>query len=803
MNVKKAIKKIAAVGAATTLVGATLLSAMAQAPYDLNQYPAPYIADGVFDPASAVIVVGEKAETSDVLGAIELAASLQADSVSEIPVDTGAPVAPTVDEGYKMSKSGNDLNYNEVLNAIDSKLTANDMPDLLADGAYAESEGENDNDEDYDQEIVFPLGTGTLVYEQDDETDKTGTYLKFVEDTPAYQYTFEFDSDVTYDNTTAALAKADFEGSVIDVQGNLYTITGAKMTDNHLTKLELIVGDVVRWVSQDAPVNVGESTVTVVSVNTDGDQCGIEVDGETKWLSTGETKTIGSLEVGLLDAIAVHSELADQDTCELSLGSQELDLEDGEKVKINGVEVDGSNVFLESSTRDRAATYGAWNGFGINWTPEDDDLYLSAGDEWVDPVLGNFKLIFEGITQKTEEIKITSGATSGKLVFNNIDGDEIEIPFRENSTEDGVGWGDDDDDFDKINTSAGRAHRSMAYANGDFCDADEFGGSDETECEGLLVLVVSGSDEARLLELDDIDDTDFEVTFRDLSTGQSTTDTYVDNIAGTVDVGFADIAMTIGSIANRVTFTTINSGNMQTEYGAWIVLTDTAGAAINISVTEDEGSVANDGSRFSAVVQSGGTDGDEVAIQDPEFTDANAVLAEEEDDADDQLAATTFGSTVRYDQENEDEFVIQYPEAQAYANVFVAPLNAKIVGGSAGGANAERVNRIPVGMSVLDVDAESMDKHMISVGGPCVNVISDEVTGDKESCVEGFSEGKAKIANYARGDKNVLMVAGFGAPDTLAAAYVLADHANYPQLEGTEVELAVASLTDVTFVSMS
>jgi hypothetical protein len=47
-----------------------------------------------------------------------------------------------------------------------------------------------------------------------------------------------------------------------------------------------------------------------------------------------------------LDVKAVHSKDYDQDTCELSLGSSELVLTDGDVVTVNGEDIDGSEVTL-------------------------------------------------------------------------------------------------------------------------------------------------------------------------------------------------------------------------------------------------------------------------------------------------------------------------------------------------------------------------------------------------------------------------------------------------------------------------
>ena len=73
MELRKALKGIVALGTGATMVGATVLSALAAA--NLANYPAPFVSGGQFD---ALIVVGANAKTDDVLGSIDIATSLQA-----------------------------------------------------------------------------------------------------------------------------------------------------------------------------------------------------------------------------------------------------------------------------------------------------------------------------------------------------------------------------------------------------------------------------------------------------------------------------------------------------------------------------------------------------------------------------------------------------------------------------------------------------------------------------------------------------------------------------------------------------
>jgi len=69
MKLRKAIKKIVALGA-TTLLGATMIASAA----DLSEYPVPFISDGKF---SGMLVVGDKAAAEDVIGVSDIAMSLQ------------------------------------------------------------------------------------------------------------------------------------------------------------------------------------------------------------------------------------------------------------------------------------------------------------------------------------------------------------------------------------------------------------------------------------------------------------------------------------------------------------------------------------------------------------------------------------------------------------------------------------------------------------------------------------------------------------------------------------------------------
>src|SRR6056300_625860 len=100
MNMKKAIKKIVALGSGLTMIGATIMGATA---LDLSDYPSPFVQNGVF---SGKIVLGDNVDTADVLGALDISASLQAAAKTAVSV-AGTAATSTVDGGVMLEDANN------------------------------------------------------------------------------------------------------------------------------------------------------------------------------------------------------------------------------------------------------------------------------------------------------------------------------------------------------------------------------------------------------------------------------------------------------------------------------------------------------------------------------------------------------------------------------------------------------------------------------------------------------------------------------------------------------------------------
>src|SRR3989344_7793930 len=112
MRLKKAIKRMVALGIGATMLGATMLSATAAV--DLASYPSPFIKSGKFD---GIIVVGDEAKADDVIGTADIISSLQYASTTATTTTTSAMTAVTGDV-FKVDTSGDKLNFLQNLSTV-------------------------------------------------------------------------------------------------------------------------------------------------------------------------------------------------------------------------------------------------------------------------------------------------------------------------------------------------------------------------------------------------------------------------------------------------------------------------------------------------------------------------------------------------------------------------------------------------------------------------------------------------------------------------------------------------------------
>jgi hypothetical protein len=318
MQVKNIVRKAVALGSGAALVGTTLMGALA---YDLSTYPAKFIVDGKFD---GKIIVGEKAATQDVLGSIDIAASLQGASVTKKPVSSGSGSTVTLSGDVKQIGTGSDrLELREAVGKVSDTLTAGDLQALKG-GKLTTAEGSTD----YSQYLRFnsniassgAIGSGNQLQEFgvnyiDNRDNKLGDYLVMEQtDNPVFEWQIQFSQGLKSKRATDGRLR-DMEDRTLNILGtdfNIVTATvGTAGTDFQMTLMGGSVPDTLReGETKTYTINGVDYEVTLVFVSdpasgSSAPEVKLSVNGEiTKAMQRGDTDTLsGGLQIGIRDIL--------------------------------------------------------------------------------------------------------------------------------------------------------------------------------------------------------------------------------------------------------------------------------------------------------------------------------------------------------------------------------------------------------------------------------------------------------------------------------------------------------------------
>jgi hypothetical protein len=836
MRVKKTIKKIASIGAATLMAGATLMGATMAA--DLSDYPGLFIEDGVFN---GVLVVGADAKAEDVIGITNIATSLQTQSVQETVIsEEESDEEYTVSEGYELCNRNLYPGYN--ISACEPSIDDADL-DLLSDDIYHDSEGDNDNDEKYTQQIFFQSqATGQFIFTQDDDDAPSADTYLFIDNsnTYLYNYSLQFDSYVSVANTSSTTAGDDLEGTTLNLQGRSYTVTDVKLSNNQLNELELQSGEAVVWMSEGEvltrTIDGVEHTIEMMDVSADADEdsgsCGFKVDGTEVWVDVKDTETVGGVTIGVTDAKRVNIEAGDEDVCEVAIGAGEVTIRGGDELQFNNEDVDGTlGAFRHNVGEGRDPEEVRWTGFDIAFAPDTDEVYLAPGDEYIDPMFGNFKFVFAGVeTGGIETIEFVSGSTSGEIRFKNEDGRLVELPIAadssftsgEGSTEP-IFWGDD------APSSTTSNQDELVYLEDEVCS-----GSSVVDCQGAMFLVIESTKlEAHLIQITNIDTNDNEMNFDDLTYGTSEDDVgYTDDSLTLAQSNFTlksagSVGLVVNEAGNYVNFTSTgasNGGNIRTLNRGTLQLIDEAviGDA-DIGTQQFHGIhfiEYNDGDLGATNYLGGGNLGplnvtasyDDVTDNSIEWnttttssltaTEGRGLFDESESNDDFVKFYTLKGTLITYDREDQQSLTIEHPYNTAYAKVYVAPSEAVTSQYSTTTTSVV----VPISVSAVKLDTEissATSRNIVAVGGPCANSVVAELMGNPSDCVAamGIESGQALIKLFENGDYVALVVAGMDAMDTRLASQIVAGWEDY-DLSGDEMIATTVSESSLSVESV-
>jgi len=469
----KAIRKIAALGAATSMVGATVLGAAAA---DLADYPAPFVQDGKFN---GVIVLGENAKTIDVVGATSVATSLQYASTEEVNLG-GAPGGATSlalsGDAMEIGEPSDLLEIGEPIGDVRETVTEFEL-DALKGGVVTTDEGSTE----YNQYIRFKdtndqiasgrlnSQSGRVTYTENDErNEKVGDFLTFLEGSnitndAMFEYELEFEESLESELVAVSNNKLDLEDiedEVVNMLGTDYTFVKAQL-NNQTTELtlELLGGDVVDTMEEGEiktyTIDGVQYEVETLIISDDKDLVKFKINGElTDELKESDTDVLSDgIEIGVRTILPNEAEeVSGGDLVEFFLGANKIQFVDdySDTTFEQGVEVTEENI-EDAFVQLVGSVIGPQDSFRLNnikyrlladARAGQSDLFLPPQHglrEFLDEPEGmlnaEWDIRYEGLvdTGVSTVLIDSNGDDEYVLKFTNRQGNDYVVPFVDNS----------------------------------------------------------------------------------------------------------------------------------------------------------------------------------------------------------------------------------------------------------------------------------------------------------------------------------------------------------------------------------
>ena len=592
MKAIQAIKKMVALGMGLTMVGATIFGASA---YKLADYPAPFIVNGT--PASNLaIIVGDQADGSDVVGAVDIIQSLQTMAVIKTAA-AGAPSQLVVEgDAVEIGSTSDLLEIGELIGDVRETLTEVDL-DMLKGGQIVTDEGSTE----FNQYLRFPQPTevtdplSTAVIFAEDERDRVGHYLFINDGDTLFQWELEFEEGL--ESSVEIDDLVDLEDEDITVLGQPFVIVDTDVVNNtnafgnnvlfggspDLT-LELIGGAVSAVLGEndkETYVVDGkeyEVEVLVISETAAAGEGAVKfrINGEiTDELEDGETDVLADgTQIGIRDILATGKDIQ-KSIVQFYLGAYKVEFRDSNTsdalplqagTEVNEETIEDSFVIIRGTFTQGSPSATSLTGaeFEIqtvvyNLTADAvlGDMYIPPGtgvreqlDEPEGMLTPSWDIRYEGLMDTgVTLVRIdAAGDDEYDFEFTNQEGIFFDFPLLSNEAGNAAGafkFGDDDDDlwFTEF-TNATTA--SVAFSTAVGLSINQFYITDD-DFFVLSNCDINTNDNtcfSHILRYDSIDSTNRQLTFTDLGTG--TREVTFDGTTFTADLVVGGITYRIG-----------------------------------------------------------------------------------------------------------------------------------------------------------------------------------------------------------------------------------------------------------------
>ncbi len=829
MRIKKVVKRLVALGAGATMLGATVMGAMAA---DLSSYPNSFQTDGVFN---GIFVVGESAKPIDNLAMTDIATAMwykKASTSKTTTVSGDAWKAATSSKSLEMANSSAAAGSisGEQLYDMLTYLSKDELK-ALADGTYKTGEASYT----FSQYLYFDTGntnTNEIVKYAESDDDVTDVFFFVDSGMNIGEYKLEFNSNAESDvyattgsASTSGTVLQDFEDTKITMLGKEYTIVLARRpesTPEDSIKLTLMGGSTSGSLKEgeEKTYKVGTSSYKVKLVYTDETNAKFTVNGEsTDKLQVGDTyKLKDGNEIGVSELLyqayagGVHS-------ADFFVGASKVELRDNDitdavssnEMAVGGETIDGADVIITGS--DDNTTFSL-STIQINMTAQ-DDYYVGAGKKLSDTIkavgdekeilfTNNWDIEYKGLTtEDNHDIKLDSTTDRKyKLIYYDGDGNKVSMPlfYATNS--------------ENLTMSEESGEKCVSFReNLNISKNDYFvitGGTSTDGTAKTYTLQYKGADKSTA--------TSPKIKFKNLGSGKTleySVNTATGNVVSTIKVGGFSFNVENNSAKTGKDFDirVDQNGGGSSPSAANVDVVDYYGASIgltNVPTTRCLSTV--DGVNMTInTTNSNDYDNIEPAIiflaVDATATNEVTVNTFQVDGEDNLLTPegeenikygyTSMGGKITYEEPSSapNLFTYNYPKNQRLPQVYVTSGATKTTTTSGGDLALVQV----VDATKLDSEVKSTGaQNMIVVGGPCVNSVSAKLMGNPKVCTTGFSPGKAVVKMYedATTKKMAMLVAGYSGKDTRLAGKVIAHR--YSELKGMELEVSGTTYTDAT-----
>lgn len=749
-RLKQTIKRVAALGVGVAMLGATVTGAMAQAvSLDLANLPQPFVSkEGVYNDDTA-LVVGSKADVSDVLGVGDVTAKLQflsktpvssAGTVSvtggvteDVPIDLGIANSTAVDLDFSLDKKDINSFWDGSINFLNEDVEAHDELVFLKTSPSLET-SLTSGDDNYESNVFLETSKGAI------------------------KYYYVFDDAINVTKTTAAEPlEIKFLGKALKVTN--VASTQSKITATVGTEYFMKVGDVVTVEGKKVTLqNVGSSGAILLDVDGKVDTIaadtsrvvnGVEIKNDDTFYATSKSERSASLVIGknAEDTFADGDPYVGQDknnpdwTWKLGkLGAlASTTIGSDPSIDPTGPFIGVQNDFIKDDSTDNPAGVGECYSLPNNYAQVclesltvPDTNYLTVTLEY-------------SSSTDTAKSKYSKTDSSAKTIKISAPGDErFVIPSKIVNLIENATVNDND-----VKTSEVWVQTEGADANG-----------------GLAIF------------------------YRDAN--QNPNIVYLGNMSlANITSGAGDTRDLAKSTFLRMNYLKTKDNNMRFALAhqsgnasRLIVVTTRADSSTELDATTDElitnWSVSS--GNFSAL----GLSNSKEEAGELQWG-LNGSLAYTQLGTKDEDHRTKYGLIVRDPKSNggSDRVVLEVPGDQVQGNVVVKGSATTVTGGGVTFIPAKITPSILKDTEVSDPTAY----NLVLVGGPCADPLIERVSALGVKCGEWpLAPGEAMLKLASNGAKVALLIAGTDASDTRMATKVFSDFENY-KLSGSQTTL--------------